>query len=108
MIDQHHQQLARSHDQQCDGLLLEYSHCDRNAQLIHQAKSMPFPTRREDLEEYAKHQLVAHENSGVQEVAVHFFCICVMHLRKLLIKAAEAARYETPEGECEAVLLREP
>lgn len=64
---------------------------------VHEHKSRPQPTRREDIQQYALANAVAIHNSGLQEVAIHFFCNCVMHLFKLLEKAAEGAGYEIPE-----------
>lgn len=64
---------------------------------IHEHKSQPLPTRKGDIRQYAWQNAIAVKNSGLQEVAIHFFCNCVMHLHKLLKKAAEGAGYEIPE-----------
>lgn len=63
---------------------------------IHASRSRPQPSRHEYLEEYVRDRLIAAENSGLQKVVVHFYCSCVMHLHKLLKKAAEGAEYEIP------------
>ena len=59
------------------------------------------PTRVEEIEDYARESIIAVHNSGLQEVTVHFFCNCVMHLHKLLKKAAEGAGYEIPKEDLE-------
>ena len=47
---------------------------------IQEHKTHPFPTRTEEIEEYALANLIAIKDAGLQEVACHFFCNCVMHL----------------------------
>jgi len=58
--------------------------------------SRPSPTDTEGIEDYARSRIRAIDDSGLQEVAVHFFCNCVIHLHTLLKKAAEGAQYNIP------------
>lgn len=66
---------------------------------IHEQTSRPRPNRIEDIEDYARGNVLAIHNAELQEVTIHFFCNCVMHLHKLLKKAAEGAGYEIPEDD---------
>ncbi len=59
-------------------------------------RSRPMPTRTEDVRLYAMNDVLATQKAGLQEVTIHFFCNCVMHLHKLLQKAAEGAGLEIP------------
>ena len=66
---------------------------------IHGFMLRPEPTRPEEVEEYIREKTLAIKNSGLQEVTVHFFSNCVMHLHKLLKKAATGAGYQIPDAD---------
>jgi len=72
-------------------------------QLIHEHVTRPKPTTEAEAEEYAKSFLIAGKNAGLQEVTIHYFCSCTIHLYHLLKKAAEAAGYEIPEVDLETL-----
>lgn len=63
---------------------------------LYEHRVRPMPTGLDQIGDYAMASAQAIYNSGLQEVAVHFICNCVMHVHKLLTKAAEGAGYTIP------------
>ncbi len=71
--------------------------------LIYEHRLRPMPTREEEVDDYVQSGILAIQNSGLQEVTVHFFCNCVMHLHKLLQKATAGAGHVIPQNDLEVL-----